>query len=123
DDGDKRPMLAARPARSEEPVARKERPAPAGPHPGASHLGWYEPCKRACDFGLALVLLILNAPLLLLAAVLVKLTSRGPVLYTQVRLGRGGRPFTLYKVRTMAHRCESLTGARWSTPGDPRVTP
>jgi lipopolysaccharide/colanic/teichoic acid biosynthesis glycosyltransferase len=72
---------------------------------------------------MAVVLLVLTAPLLLFTAVLVKLTSRGPVLYSQVRLGLNGRPFTLFKVRTMAHQCESLTGIRWSTPGDPRVTP
>jgi len=71
---------------------------------------------------LALVLIALASPLLLFAALLVKLTSRGPVLYSQVRLGRDGRPFTLYKVRTMVHQCESLTGARWSIPGDPRIT-
>jgi lipopolysaccharide/colanic/teichoic acid biosynthesis glycosyltransferase len=67
--------------------------------------------------------MLLAAPVLFFAAVLVKLTSRGPVLYSQVRVGRNGRPFTLYKVRTMGHRCESLTGAQWSVPGDPRITP
>jgi lipopolysaccharide/colanic/teichoic acid biosynthesis glycosyltransferase len=65
----------------------------------------------------------LFAPVVLLAALLVKLTSRGPAFYTQTRLGQGGRPFTLYKVRTMAHDCEKASGARWSAPGDPRVTP
>jgi lipopolysaccharide/colanic/teichoic acid biosynthesis glycosyltransferase len=84
--------------------------------------GWYASCKRALDFSLALSLLVLTAPLLLLAALLVKLTSRGPIFYSQVRLGQSGQPFTLYKVRTMAHQCESLTGIRWSTPGDPRIT-
>jgi lipopolysaccharide/colanic/teichoic acid biosynthesis glycosyltransferase len=53
---------------------------------------------------------------------LVKLTSRGPALYSQVRLGKNGRPFRIYKIRTMAHNCEDRSGARWSTPGDPRVT-
>ncbi len=72
---------------------------------------------------MAVMLLVLTAPLLLFAAVLVKLTSRGPVLYSQVRLGLHSRPFTLYKVRTMTHQCESFTGVQWSTPGDPRVTP
>ena len=38
-------------------------------------------------------------------------------------MGRGGRVFTLYKIRTMAHDCESLTGPRWCIPGDPRITP
>jgi lipopolysaccharide/colanic/teichoic acid biosynthesis glycosyltransferase len=84
---------------------------------------WYAWGKQAADVALAVMLLVLTAPLLLLAAVLVKATSRGPVLYSQVRLGLYGRPFTLYKVRTMAHQCESLTGIRWSKPGDPRVSP
>jgi lipopolysaccharide/colanic/teichoic acid biosynthesis glycosyltransferase len=53
----------------------------------------------------------------------VKLTSRGPALYAQRRLGKGGRPYVLYKLRTMTHDCEKKTGPRWSTPGDPRVTP
>ena len=59
----------------------------------------------------------------MLAGVLVKLTLRGPIWYSQVRLGQKGRPFRLYKVRTMIHECESLTGARWCIPGDPRITP
>ena len=52
-----------------------------------------------------------------------KWTSPGPVLYTQRRLGLNGRPFTIYKLRTMQHNCEALTGPRWCVPGDPRVTP
>ena len=52
-----------------------------------------------------------------------KLTSPGPAFYTQTRVGQGGRPFTIYKLRTMIHNCESLTGPRWCMPGDPRVTP
>jgi lipopolysaccharide/colanic/teichoic acid biosynthesis glycosyltransferase len=58
----------------------------------------------------------------LLAALAVKLNSRGPVFYSQVRLGRGGQPYRIYKIRTMYHECESKSGARWSTAGDPRVT-
>lgn len=79
--------------------------------------------KAAGDFVTALVLLILTCPLILGAMLLVKLTSSGPMLYTQTRLGRRGRPFTIYKIRTMMNDCESLTGPRWSTPGDTRVTP
>ena len=75
------------------------------------------------DGALAVALLLLTAPLMLVAMMLVRLTSRGPAIYSQVRLGLGGRPFTIYKIRTMYRDCESLTGARWSTPGDPRVTP
>ena len=59
---------------------------------------------------------------MLVAMILVKWTSPGPAIYTQTRLGRNGRPFTIFKLRSMTHNCESLTGAQWSTPGDSRVT-
>jgi lipopolysaccharide/colanic/teichoic acid biosynthesis glycosyltransferase len=83
---------------------------------------WYVPVKSACDFTLALGLLLLTAPVILLAAALVKLTSRGPAFYLQTRVGQYGRHFTIFKLRTMVDKCESLTGPRWSIPGDPRVT-
>jgi lipopolysaccharide/colanic/teichoic acid biosynthesis glycosyltransferase len=78
--------------------------------------------KFVLEFVVALALLALVSPLIGLAALLVKLTSPGPVFYTQTRLGRNGRPYTIYKIRTMVHNCECNSGARWSTPGDPRVT-
>src|SRR5256885_1375134 len=85
--------------------------------------GWYRPVKTAKDSVLAILLLVLAAPLILAAAALVKLTSRGPAMYAQTRVGRGGRPYTLYKLRSMIHNCEQLTGPRWATPRDPRITP
>ncbi len=84
---------------------------------------WYPPCKAVLDFLLALVLAVPALPVVLLAALAVRLTSRGPAFYTQIRVGRGGRAFTIYKLRSMVHNCESLTGPRWSLPGDPRITP
>jgi lipopolysaccharide/colanic/teichoic acid biosynthesis glycosyltransferase len=83
---------------------------------------WYPRCKSALDFAAALWLFVAVAPLLALCILFVKLTSRGPAFYWQTRLGRGGRPFTIYKIRTMIHDCESLSGPRWATPQDPRVT-
>jgi lipopolysaccharide/colanic/teichoic acid biosynthesis glycosyltransferase len=83
---------------------------------------WYVPCKTAIDFVAAAVLMAFAAPVIALAALLVKLTSRGPAFYTQTRVGRNGRLFTIYKIRTMVDKCESLTGPRWSMPGDPRIT-
>ncbi len=83
---------------------------------------WYLSWKRVFDGAIALVLLVLTLPLILLAAVLVKLTSPGPALYRQTRVGRRGRLFTILKIRTMLHNCEALTGPRWSVPNDPRVT-
>ncbi|MBI3410342.1 MAG: sugar transferase [Planctomycetes bacterium] len=84
---------------------------------------WQRAFKVGGDLIASLALLLLTAPLLGLAVAIVKLTSRGPAIYSQTRLGRFGRPFTIYKLRTMAHQCESLTGAQWSVPGDARVTP
>jgi lipopolysaccharide/colanic/teichoic acid biosynthesis glycosyltransferase len=78
--------------------------------------------RTVADRLVALVLLVAAAPVIAVAALLVKLTSRGPAFYSQTRLGLGGRLFTIYKIRTMIHNCESLTGPRWSIPGDPRVT-
>lgn len=83
---------------------------------------WYRSCKPVVDFLLAALLTVPAVPLILLAAVLVRLTSRGPAFYTQTRVGEDGRPFTIWKIRSMIHNCESLTGPRWSMPGDPRVT-
>src|SRR3954452_18857039 len=75
---------------------------------------WCASCKVALDFTLSLLLLVLAGPLIVAAALLVKLTSPGPAIYSQTRLGRHGRPFTIYKIRTMSHNCEGLTGPRWS---------
>jgi exopolysaccharide biosynthesis polyprenyl glycosylphosphotransferase len=62
-------------------------------------------------------------PLMLLLAVAVKLTSRGPVLFRQTRTGRGGKQFVLYKFRSMYASAEDATGPVWATKDDPRVTP
>ncbi|MCS6851586.1 MAG: sugar transferase [Gemmataceae bacterium] len=83
---------------------------------------WYLAGRRAVEVLVAAVLLALMAPILAVTALLVRLTSTGPAIYTQTRLGQGGRPFTIYKFRTMIHNCESLTGPRWAILGDPRIT-
>jgi lipopolysaccharide/colanic/teichoic acid biosynthesis glycosyltransferase len=82
----------------------------------------YRLVKRGLDCVLAAALLVVSAPVVLAAMALVKFTSRGPMTYTQTRVGYGGRTFTIYKIRTMIDNCESLTGPRWAVPGDPRVT-
>ena len=79
-------------------------------------------CKQGLDLLVAFVLTILFAPLIALIAVAVKMTSSGPVLYSQVRTGLNGRPFHIYKVRTMYHDCERLTGPQWCKDNDPRIT-
>jgi lipopolysaccharide/colanic/teichoic acid biosynthesis glycosyltransferase len=84
---------------------------------------WYPPCRAVVEFGIALVLLALTAPVILLAALLVRLSSRGPAFYTQTRLGRGGRPYAMFKIRSMYHDCERQSGPCWASRRDPRVTP
>ena len=74
------------------------------------------------EFLLALLILVVSMPIILIALILVRATSPGPVIYSQKRLGRGGRVFTIYKIRTM-YRDSEPNGARWSVPGDPRITP
>jgi lipopolysaccharide/colanic/teichoic acid biosynthesis glycosyltransferase len=100
-----------------------------------------EAISRALNVLLALLLLVLSAPLFLLVALAVRLTSRGPVFYTQLRVGLdrrardgrlpedrrgadyGGRPFTIYKFRSMRVDAEADGRAVWARPSDPRVTP
>ena len=95
------------------------RPAPAEPRPAD---GVAERIKAMADYTLAAGLIIATLPLMLGCLLLVRLTSSGPAIYTQTRVGRGGRVFTLYKIRTMQHNCEKRTGPRWSPPNDPRIT-
>jgi len=84
---------------------------------------WYPSCKATVEYLAALCLLVPAAPLIVLAALLTKLTSRGPAFYLQVRLGRDGLPYAIYKIRTMSHQCEKWSGPQWSQAGDPRITP
>ena len=97
--------------------------------------------RYAVNVVLAAIALVIVSPVMLVVALLVKLTSRGPVLYTQTRVGldrrqgRGltdhhrraldicGKPFTIYKFRTMFVDAERNTGPVWATKGDPRITP
>lgn len=84
---------------------------------------WYISYKPVFDFVLALWLLIITSPLTLIAALLVKLTSRGPAFYSQRRVGFRGKLFTIFKLRTMVVDSESETGAVWAKKGDTRITP
>jgi lipopolysaccharide/colanic/teichoic acid biosynthesis glycosyltransferase len=70
----------------------------------------------------ALILCVLTLPLVAVLAALAKASSPGPAFYRQIRLGRYGVPFAMYKIRTMAHNCEGATGPRWASANDPRVT-
>ncbi len=84
--------------------------------------GWNQILKRTVDVVLSLLTLFLLSPLFAGIALLVKLTSRGPVLYVQERVGFDGRIFKIYKYRTMEQNAEEATGATWATERDPRRT-
>jgi sugar transferase (PEP-CTERM system associated) len=79
--------------------------------------------KRLSDIALSLVGLVLALPLMAASAIALRLSSPGPVLYHQRRVGKDGVPFTIYKFRSMRVDAEAETGAVWSTQNDPRVTP
>ena len=107
----------------------------------ASDAGFGTRATRWVNFLLAALALLALLPILLLIALAIRLTSRGPVFYTQERVGLdrripgdeahnhrrtrdvGGRPFTMYKFRTMRVDAERATGAVWATQNDPRITP
>lgn len=98
-------------------VSERAHPAESR-QPGAAYL----PIKTIAEWLAALGLLVLFMPLIGVLALLVKLTSRGPAFYRQRRVGKNGRIYWMYKLRSMAHDCERNSGIVWSTPGDPRVT-
>ena len=82
-----------------------------------------EATKRSLDILLSIVGLTLASPLLLLTTIAVKLTSKGPALYHQRRVGLRGHVFTVHKFRSMCVDAEKDTGAVWAGAGDSRVTP
>lgn len=79
--------------------------------------------KRTLDFIGALLLMVVFGPIIVFFAVLVKLTSRGPAFYKQVRVGRNNTNFKMIKLRTMYVNAENKTGPVWAKKDDPRVTP
>ena len=78
--------------------------------------------KRVVDLGLAVASLVVFSPVMILIALLVKLTSRGPILFKQERVSFDGTRFSIVKFRTMYVNAESY-GPGWTTPNDNRVTP
>jgi exopolysaccharide biosynthesis polyprenyl glycosylphosphotransferase len=88
-----------------------------GPRPGTVLL------QALYSTAIAAALLLVTAPVSLLVAALVKLSSAGPVLFRQQRVGLRGRIFVLYKFRSMYADAEARTGAVWAAKDDPRITP
>ena len=79
--------------------------------------------KRIVDLAGALFGLIVFSPLMLVTALLIKITSPGPVLFSQERIGLHNRPFKMYKFRSMEVQDPGRERSQWTTPHDPRVTP
>ena len=78
--------------------------------------------KRAMDVAGSLVCIVLFSPVMLVTSVLVKLTSKGPLIYTQERVGLHNEPFKMYKFRSMEVQTKSAERKCWTVQNDPRVT-
>jgi lipopolysaccharide/colanic/teichoic acid biosynthesis glycosyltransferase len=83
---------------------------------------WSPEIKMFVEWFCALGLVILFAPLLVFLALIVKVSSKGPAVYKQSRVGYRGKIFQIYKIRTMVHNAESETGPVWATRDDTRIT-
>ncbi len=81
---------------------------------------WNQFIKRLLDIVISLILIVLTSPLMLFTAIGVKLSSPGPILFRQTRVGKNNREFTMYKFRSMRVNDSQQTG--WSTENDPRKT-
>ena len=79
--------------------------------------------KRSLDLVVAALGLIVLSPIMAVVALAIRITSPGPAVYHQQRVGKDGRLFTIHKFRSMRVDAEALTGAVWARVGDPRVTP
>jgi len=86
------------------------------------HYGWNLVGKRALDIALAGVALLITGPVLLVLAAIIKMTSPGPVLYRQERMGLDGRTFQMLKFRSMRNGAEEDTGPVWAARDDERRT-
>jgi exopolysaccharide biosynthesis polyprenyl glycosylphosphotransferase len=87
----------------------------------AGQVNFYDPLKRASEFIGAVLIGLVLLPIEILIAIIVILTSRGPMIYKQVRVGEKGKEFTLYKFRTMRTDAEKH-GAQWASQNDARAT-
>jgi exopolysaccharide biosynthesis polyprenyl glycosylphosphotransferase len=84
--------------------------------------GWEQSLKRIFDVVVAASVLLVGLPLWIVTGVLIKLTSKGPAIYRQNRVGQHGKNFTMLKFRTMRLNAEADTGPVWATQDDPRYT-
>ncbi len=103
-------------------VPNAPEPSNTESHPLSTRSYLNSPQKRVLDATGALTLLFLLAPLLLLVALIIKSTSQGPVIFRQKRCGAGGKPFEIWKFRSMYMTADTDHVVQ-ATRGDPRVTP
>jgi len=82
---------------------------------------YYKILKRLMDLCVGTAGLVVSAPIMLIAGILIKLESPGPIFYSQVRVGCHNKPFRIYKLRSMRQDAEK-GGAQWAKKGDARVT-
>ena len=83
----------------------------------------YYVAKRIFDVAVSIVALVVLSPLFLITALLIKLMSRGPAIYTQTRVGKDGELFDIYKFRTMKVDAEKESGPVWASANDDRLIP
>ncbi len=88
----------------------------------ATHRAGYFRWKVALDLAIACFLLIPVSTMIAILVLLVRMTSKGAGIYRQIRVGKGGRCFMIYKIRTMYVNAEAASGPVWTQSGDPRVT-
>jgi lipopolysaccharide/colanic/teichoic acid biosynthesis glycosyltransferase len=111
-------MIQDQAATIDDPRSPRAARRSAAPACERRYFRWKMPLERVC----AAILLIPGVLLIGLLALLIRATSRGPGIYRQLRVGRSGRNFTMYKIRTMVHNAEAGTGPTWATSNDPRLT-
>jgi len=104
-------------------IAEAHQPAGLLNIPDKSDDQLYETIKQVGDSVGSTLLLATLSPVMLVVAILIKLTSPGPVIYAQTRLTINKKPFTIYKFRTMRTDAEKLSGAVFAQSNDPRITP
>jgi exopolysaccharide biosynthesis polyprenyl glycosylphosphotransferase len=82
----------------------------------------FERIKRLLDIVISLIGLTITSPVLFMTALLIKIDSKGPIIYKQERLGKNNKVFKIYKLRSMRQDAEKGTGAVWAKKNDPRIT-
>ena len=83
---------------------------------------WDESVKRMMDIVVSFIILVVTAPLWIFVALAIRLNSRGPIVYSQERVGKNGDKFQMHKFRSMYADAESRSGPVWASSNDPRVT-